>query len=88
MLHEYKLGSINADAACRIKKAWSYRTAAESTVRERFREFKDVNEELTDRPRSGHPTELDDEDLLSGLENQPSSCCKSRDRLSINLGIV
>ncbi|KAJ1357163.1 hypothetical protein KIN20_029742 [Parelaphostrongylus tenuis] len=31
------------------------------------------NEELNDRPRSGRPTELDDEDMISGLENEPSS---------------
>ncbi|KAJ1357233.1 hypothetical protein KIN20_015333 [Parelaphostrongylus tenuis] len=47
LLYEYKLGSNAADAARRINKAWGDRTFGESTVRERFREFKAGNEELT-----------------------------------------
>jgi histone-lysine N-methyltransferase SETMAR len=84
MLYEYKFGSNAADAARRINKAWGDRTVGESTVRERFREFKAGNEELTDRPRSGRPTELDDEDLISGLENEPSSSSRE---LAAELGV-
>ncbi|KAJ1363165.1 hypothetical protein KIN20_022961 [Parelaphostrongylus tenuis] len=51
-LYEYKFGS---NAVRRFNKAWGDRTVGESTVRERFREFKAGNEELTDRPRSGRP---------------------------------
>ncbi|KAJ1365878.1 hypothetical protein KIN20_026341, partial [Parelaphostrongylus tenuis] len=53
------------------------RTVGESTDCERFREFKAGNEELADGTISGQPSELGDEDLISGLENEPSS--SSRD---------
>ncbi|KAJ1345589.1 hypothetical protein KIN20_000159 [Parelaphostrongylus tenuis] len=58
MLYESKFGSNAADAARRINKPWRNRTVGESTVRERFREFKAGNEELTDRLRSGRSTNL------------------------------
>ncbi|KAJ1350524.1 hypothetical protein KIN20_006329 [Parelaphostrongylus tenuis] len=48
MLYEYKFDLNAADAARRINEAWGNRTVGESTVRERFREFKAGNEELTD----------------------------------------
>ncbi|KAJ1364096.1 hypothetical protein KIN20_024103 [Parelaphostrongylus tenuis] len=51
----------------------SDRTVGESTDRERFREFKAGNEELADETISGQTSELGDEDLISGLENEPSS---------------
>ncbi|KAJ1362990.1 hypothetical protein KIN20_022732 [Parelaphostrongylus tenuis] len=72
MFYEYKFGSNAADTIRRFDKAWDERTVGESLVRERFRELKAGNEELTDRARSGRPTELDDEGLISGLENEQS----------------
>ncbi|KAJ1347798.1 hypothetical protein KIN20_002962 [Parelaphostrongylus tenuis] len=61
MHYEYKFRSDAADVARRINKAWGYRTVGESTAHERFREFKAGNEELTGKPRSERPTELDNE---------------------------
>ncbi|KAJ1354041.1 hypothetical protein KIN20_010843 [Parelaphostrongylus tenuis] len=65
-------------------KLRAHRTVVESTVRERFREFEAGNEELTDRPRPGQPSELDDEDLIPGLENEPSSSSRE---LTVELGV-
>ncbi|PZQ94089.1 MAG: hypothetical protein DI539_31300 [Flavobacterium psychrophilum] len=58
MLHYYKLGEKAAKAAEKINQAWGAGTVGESTVYERFREFKAGNTDLTDKPRSGRPQEV------------------------------
>ncbi|KAJ1367259.1 hypothetical protein KIN20_028135 [Parelaphostrongylus tenuis] len=60
ILYDYKFGSNAADAVRRINEAWGDRMVGESTVSERFHEFKAGNEELTAGPRFGRPTELDE----------------------------
>ena len=67
MLYEYKVRSKAFYAACRINEAWGARTVGDSTVRERFRQFRAVNAELKVKRRSGRQTVLDEGDLHTAL---------------------
>ncbi|PZQ93416.1 MAG: hypothetical protein DI539_31720, partial [Flavobacterium psychrophilum] len=72
MLYEYKLGTKAAEAARRINQACGAGTVGESTVYERFREFKAGNEDLTDKPRLGRPQEIDRQAVINRIEEEPS----------------
>lgn len=76
MLYEYKAKLNAAEAARRINGAWGEGTVGESTVRERFREFKAGNEELKDQSRSGRPQEVDRQAVLEAIEETPSMTCE------------
>ena len=67
MLYEYKVRSKAVHAAGRINEAWGARTVGDSTVRERFREFRAGNEELEVKRRSGRQTVLNEGDLQAAL---------------------
>ena len=68
MLHEYKLSEKPnaAETARRINKAWGESTVGESTVRTRFAEFKNGNEDLAHQ----QACELSTKESLQLLQEQ------------------
>lgn len=66
------MSSNAAEAARRINQAWGAQMVAESTVRERFRQFKVGNEDLADKPRSGRPREVDRQAVINRIEEDSS----------------
>ena len=75
MLHEYKLSEKPnaAETARRINKAWGESTVGESTVRTRFAEFKNGNEDLAHQQGAVRPKEIDRQAVLEAIEETPSS---------------
>jgi transposase len=76
MLHEYKLGTKAAKAAEKINQAWGNNTVGESTVYERYREFKTGNEDLDHKQGAGRPKEIDRDAILEAIEENPSLTCR------------
>ncbi|CAG0894362.1 unnamed protein product [Darwinula stevensoni] len=72
LLYEFRLGEKAADAHRRLCQAFGEGAISEKTCFDRFARFKSGNYSVEDKPRSGRPSELDDEALLQLVEADPS----------------
>jgi histone-lysine N-methyltransferase SETMAR len=72
LMHEYLLESDATEAARRINKAWGDGTIGERTAREWFAKFRNGEEGLEDKSRSGRPQEVVRQAVLAAIEETPS----------------
>ena len=63
MLYDFKSGLKATKSAHRINNAFGANTVSERTVREWFARFRASDYNLQDQPRSGRPSELNDDRL-------------------------
>ena len=71
LLYEFRLGEKAADAHRRLYQAFVEGFISEKTCVHWFARFKSGNYTVEDKPRSGRPSELDDEALLQLVEADP-----------------
>ena len=80
--HHWRKG-LNAKAAteqiCEIEGAG---VLDKTTTQRWFKRFNDGDTSLEDKPRSGRPTELDDDDLLAALGDEPHSSTRELSRVT------
>lgn len=73
LLHfQWKLGMNASESARKICEAYGDKTIGESTAREWFAKFRAGEESIEDKPRSGHPQEVDRQAVLEAIEETPS----------------
>ena len=68
LLYEYHQGINATQAAQNINALYGDGFVAERTARHWFNKFKNLNFDLDDAPRSGRPSEFDDDRLVELLE--------------------
>ena len=71
-LYEFKLNQNAAETARTISRAFGNHSINERTVRRWFAKFRSGYFSLEDEPRSGRPIVIQDEDLRSLVETDPS----------------
>ena len=71
LLYEYRLGTSAAETHRRLYTAFGQNIVSNTTVYDWFNRFMAGNETLEDEPRSGHPPELDDDELRELVESDP-----------------
>ena len=71
-LYEFKLNQSTAETARKINMAFGNDSVNERTVRRWFAKFRSGDFSLEDEPRSGRPTVIQDEDLRTLVETDPS----------------
>ena len=71
-LYEFKLNQSAAKAARKINQAFGKDNVNERTVRRWFAKFRSGDFSLEDEPRIGQPTVIQDEDLRTLVETDPS----------------
>lgn len=71
LLFEFKLGAKATDAAAKICSAFGEDYVSVRTAQEWFKKFRDGRTSLTDKPRSGRPSSLDNEALRAAIESDP-----------------
>ena len=75
MLYDYKSNLTAAESCWRINAAFGECTIAERTCQKWFAKFKEGDFDLDDEPRSGRPSEVDDDRLRQLIEADPSQTC-------------
>ena len=71
-LYQFKLNQSVAERARKINQAFGIGGVNERTVRRWFAKFRSGDFSLEDEPRSGRPTAIQDEDLRTLVETDPS----------------
>ena len=71
-LYKYKLNQSATETARKVNQAFGNDSVNERTVRRRFAKFCAGNFSLEDKPRRGRPTVIQDEDLMTLVETDPS----------------
>lgn len=71
-LYEFKLNQSAAETARKINQAFGNDSVNERTVRRWFAKFRSGDFSLEDEPRSGRPRVIQDEDLRTLVETDPS----------------
>ena len=71
MLYDFKSGLKATESARRINDAFGSDTISERTVREWFARFRAGDNNLQDKPRSGRPSELNDDRLKRLVKANP-----------------
>lgn len=71
LLYDFKCGLTAAESARRINGAFREGSVAERTAQDWFRRFRAGNEGLEDQPRSGRPSDVDEDHLLALIEGDP-----------------
>ena len=71
-LYEFKLNENAAETAEKINQAFGSEIANERTVRRWFGKFRSGDISLEDESQSGRPTVIQDEDLRTLVETDPS----------------
>lgn len=71
MLYDFKSGFSAAESSRRINAAFGEGTTSERSARDWFARFRKGDENLEDAPRSGRPSEVDDDRLLQLVEDDP-----------------
>lgn len=71
ILYEYQLAHTAAEATRNLCQALGAEAVSETTTRKWFTRFREGHFDLTDLPRSGRPTECDENLLLSLIESNP-----------------
>ena len=74
--HYWKKGLSQRKAADEINEVEGEGTTSKSAAGRWFKRFDVGNFDLEDKPRSGRPTKLDNDDLLAALEDEPSSSAR------------
>lgn len=72
LLYEFELGHSAKKAADSINQAKGAGTVCESTAYRWFAKFREGNEALNDKERSGRPRESDREAIIAAIELDPS----------------
>ena len=70
--YEFKLNQSAAETVRKINQAFGNDSFNERTVRRLFAKFRSGDFYLEDEPRSGRPTVIQDEDLRTLVETDPS----------------
>lgn len=77
LLHyEWKNGLKAAAAGRKICEAYGDDVCTERTAQRWFKTFKEGDERLTDLPRSGRPREVNREDVIARIEEEPTLTCR------------
>ena len=71
-LYGFKLNQSAAETARKINQSFGNVSVNERTVRRWFAKFRSRDFNLEDDPRSGRPTVIQDEDLRTLVETDPS----------------
>ena len=71
-LYEFKLKQSAAETARKINQAFGNNSVNERTVRRWFAKFRSGRFSLKGEPRSGRPTVIQDQDLRTLVETDPS----------------
>jgi transposase len=73
LLFQYNLGNNNAtEAARQICKAFGDGTVSDRSARDWYTKFREGDTDLTDKPRSGRPREVDRQAVVNAIEENPS----------------
>lgn len=77
LLYEFKLGSKAAEACRKICTAFGEDAVAERTCQKWFKKFASGDECLEDKPRSGRPSTINDDDIKLAIEQDSSQTCQA-----------
>ena len=72
----FKLGQSAAETARQINQIWGQNSVGESTVQQWFKKFRSGDISLEDAPRSGRPRALQDNELRTLVEDDPSQTAR------------
>ena len=76
LLHfQWKLKSNATEAARKICEAYGEGIVSDRTARDWFAKFRAGNEDLSDKPRSGRPREVNRQAVVNRIEEEPSMSC-------------
>ena len=70
--YHWRQGHNGAKTVETINNTFGDKTVSNTTVCDWFRRFRERDESIEDKERSGRPVEVDDPQLVELLENQPS----------------
>lgn len=71
LLHEFRLGHKVTETVENVNKAWGDGTAAKRTVQRWFQKFRNGNESLEDKEKTGRPSDVDDDLLKQIVQEDP-----------------
>jgi histone-lysine N-methyltransferase SETMAR len=75
LLYEFKFDTKATEAAARIRSKFGEDSVSDRVAQHWFRRFRDGDESLEDRERSGRPQAFDDATLRDCIESDPRQTC-------------